>query len=50
MAVYKLAKPEGNKKYSILGGILIPITIAFLVFLILPMFSGNVLAPETMPL
>ena len=47
MAVYKLAKQEGNKKYSILGGILIPITIAFLVFLILPMFSGNVLAPET---
>ena len=47
MAVYKLAKQEGNKKYTILGGILLPITIAFLVFLILPMFSGNVLAPET---
>ena len=48
MAVYKAARKEGSRKDIILGGICIPILIAFLVFLLVPnLFSGNLIASET---
>ncbi len=48
MAVYKAAKKEGSRKDVILGGVCIPILIAFLVFLLLPnLFSDNLIASET---
>ena len=48
MTVYKAAKKEGSKKDTILGGICIPILIAFLMFLLIPnLFSENLIASET---
>ena len=48
LAVYKAARKEGSRKDIILGGICIPILIAFLIFLLIPnLFSENLIASET---